>query len=704
MKKNERNVSWRLSAFYVAAFLFIVILIVRLVGIQLVDREKFEMKAHKQYKYEVKLAPERGKILDRKRELLAFNVPTISVTANPKEVENPYKAAVRLASVLNMSIDNIYKKLRSRNDFVFIARRQPAELASELDKLDIKGINYSKTLSRKYPKNRSACQLVGYTDIDGNGLSGIELAFEKVLTGVPGRAIMQKTGKSMVFTSTEYPLVLPANGQDITLTIDYRYQYIAEQQLRNTILDSKAESGIAIVMDPRTSEVLAMASEPSFDPNRPGEFSPESWRLRPITDQFEPGSTFKVAVMAALLDEGLKKPIDIVYCENGKYKIHDETIHDTSPHGWLTLREVLYLSSNIGMSKLAMDVDKNVIYRYARDFGFGVRTGIELKGEIDGVLKHPKDWSGVTPAAMSIGHEVAVTPLQLCNLYCTIANGGYLNRPTIIKEFNENGRRVMSGDNRFIRRAIKKTTSDTLKSMMFDVVDKGTGKKAAIPGMQVCGKTGTARMVLSGGRGYVKGKYFASFGGFFPKDDPKLCIFVMVKNPRGLYYGGDVAAPCFKRIAEEIISYEGLDYFQSDESIPNKLVYQTASHKVPNLIGFDRETAFSILQAKGCAYKSEGRGEVVLGQDPSPGSLLSENTVIKIKTGKSVETEKTAPRVVGLPVRNALNLLAASGMRAHVEGNGVVVRQTPAPGMALDGDTLKLECESKFEPFEILSY
>ncbi|MBN1540878.1 PASTA domain-containing protein, partial [candidate division KSB1 bacterium] len=414
------------------------------------------------------------------------------------------------------------------------------------------------------------------------------------------------------------------------------------------------------------------------------------------TDQFEPGSTFKLVLLAAVLDLDLKRPEDQVYCENGRFEIMNETLHDTAPYGRLSLADVLAKSSNIGAAKTALELDKNQFYRYARNFGFGVRTGIELPGEVDGLLKPTSQWSGYTPVAMSIGYEIAVTPLQMCTLLSAIANGGLLLKPTLMRQVRRDGQVIRNRVPReVVRYVLKKETSVVMKDLMHRAVQTGTGRKAQIPGLQVCGKTGTARMVQPNGGGYSRHNYISSFGGFFPKENPKLCIFVVINNPRSGYYGGDVAAPCFRAIAEDLIQHEGPDYFNIDRPA---IVASPASEgvPVPYLIGFNRELARELAQDAGLEIHWVGKGNIVVEQKPDPISSLSLDGRVQLWTAEA--DSRTVPNVEGLPIRNALNLLAANGIRAVVDGTGKVVKQQPSAGHDIKpGEQVLLRCESSID-------
>ena len=681
--------------YWVFTCLFLLVIVVRLFDIQILDRSNLKNSAFRQYKYEVSLPPDRGSIVDRNYKILAMNIPAVDVIVNPKLVKDPSRVAVSLAQLFGKSASFFGKKLSEDGTFVYVARQQPVTIMQKIEDLGVEGLECQTGHLRKYPKERAGCQIVGFTGIDNAGLSGVELACENILKGSPGRAVLQRTATSQTFVRAEYPVVPPDNGNDIVLTIDYRYQRIAEAELRKTILEDKADSGMVVLMNPNNGQILAMAGEPSFDPNEAGKYNAASWRLRAVTDMYEPGSSFKVVLMSALLNEKLHTPDDSVFCENGAWDVYGETIKDTHPYGWLNLRQVIVKSSNIGMAKLAKDTDNAIFYDYAHAFGFGNKPGTDLIGETKGNLKEPKNWSGMTPLAMAFGHEIAASPIQMCNLFATIANGGVLYQPQIIKEVRKDGGVIKSFSPRSIRRVIKTSTADTLTSFLREAVTDGTGKKADIPGFDLCGKTGTARVALSGGRGYVS-RYNSSFGGFFPKDDPQIAMFVMVNNPRVRYYGGDVAAPCFKRIAEQIVALDGLNKKPAEpEAVDTNLVEKSSPEDVPNFLGYSVEFAKKIAASEGFNLSSSGNGNIVVKQNMKDGDTSKEVEILTqaidlVKNGK-----KQVPNVKGLPIRNALNLLRSRGIQVNVVGQGRVIDQYPEGGEKISANVqVQLQCES----------
>ncbi len=690
-RRKEKNI--RYQAFTALMLLVIVVLMVRLVTIQVVQRQKFIALAQGQHRFIRTLQPERGKIYDRHGELLAFNVPAVTVVANVDSIVDAYKVAHQLAPIINISPNQIIAKLRKGSGWIELAKQQPPDVRQRIERFQYRYIGCRDELKRRYPKRFTASQVVGFTRADGSGGYGVELAKEAELKGKPGTAIMQKTGRARLFSHPHYPIHEPHHGSDLVLTIDSRYQWIAEQELKNTINEYNAKGGSVVIMDPNSGELLAIASEPNFDPNDYDNYNDFSWKLKAITDQFEPGSTFKPAMMAAMLDAGYVNEDELVFCENGKWDVMGETIRDTKEYGWLTARDVLVMSSNIGMAKLAKEFSKFKMYTYAHKFGFGQKSGIELPGEITGVLKKPSDWVPFSQLVFSFGHEVAVTPLQMCSMYATIANDGVFVSPRIIKNMFRENERVFAKNNPETRRVISSETSLLMRDFLADVVVRGTGVNAVLPNIELCGKTGTAHLVQVTG-GYASDRYISSFGGFFPREAPRITIYVMIHEPRSAYYGGTVAAPCFRNIAERIINLEGLDYFQ--KSATGQLV-ENAPSLLPNLVGLQRQDAQSVLRANQLNCRFIGNGQTVIEQEPAAGAKVSKEGIVYLTLASAVPTTEPVkvPVLTDLPLRNAVNLLADRQLKAKINGSGKVIRQEPQAGELVEpGHTIQLFCKA----------
>jgi len=674
--------------FLVIAALFVwTVIILRIVQIQLTERGKYVEIAKDQYMHEMTLTSYRGNIYDRHANLLAINKPAFSVGVDVKKVSDPNYAASLFAEIFGGTRNYYLRHLSNGSHFVWLKRGIEDDVSAKLENSKVGGLRIFRENKRFYPQNRLAAQLIGFTDIDLKGLSGVELAMEESLRGSPGKVIYQKDALGKTFTDVSYPVCEPESGKDIMLTIDNSYQLFAEEELRYSVNQYNAEGGIVLITDPYTGEILAMAVMPTFDPNSPGNFPPDTWRNRIITDSYEPGSTFKPFFMSAVIDEDIKKPDEVIFCENGKYKIYEREIEDITGYGWLTLHKIIEKSSNIGMAKLAQQVNRDIIYQYARDFGFGVKTGIDLNGEVAGELKNTIDWTRNTPIAMSRGYEVSATPLQLAMAYGAIANGGYLLKPKIfIQNLEEERKKTRLEKGKVIRRVISTNTSQTIKSMLKSVVESGTAQRAAIPGLHVAGKTGTARKYDSKKQAYSTEEFLASFIGFYPVDEPRIVICVMIDKPQNEYLGGVVAATTFKRILQKIVRTMEIDaesFVELKQPVPQPANMPDGNIIVPNLISKKAEIGIQILNEMDLDVVCKNNGELIQAQEPTPGTKVAPHSVVSLKLKEVKENNKEythVPKVLGLPVRDALNKLSLENLNVVIQGSGCVFRQIPGAG------------------------
>jgi cell division protein FtsI/penicillin-binding protein 2 len=674
-----------------------VALISRLVFIQLVQQETYQAMAKMQHISQAQVEAQRGLIYDRDLNLLALNESCISVGADLRMVENRKQCAQKLAPLLGESASMLLARMSGGKDFVWLRRQVDFEVAEKIKALKIKGVRIEKDARRRYPRGELASHVLGHTDIDNRGIAGIELRANSVLNGRPGRQTWQRDALGNRLPDIGAPVVAPEHGHSIVLTIGHVIQTIAAEELRNSMEMFEASGGIVIVSNPATGEILAMDCAPSFDPNRPGAFSLDSRRNRAITDLYEPGSTFKIVTFAGILQEKLRTPEDIIFCENGKMRIYEHEIKDIKSFGKLTVREVLQNSSNIGAIKLANVLGNEKLYQYARDFGFGVESRLNLDGEISGSLKHPVDWSGTTRAAMAMGYEVSVTALQMVMAYGAVANGGLLLEPQIIAGLmDEDGRSQRLVEPKVVRRVISTSVARTLTAMLENVVSKGSGKEASIEGVRIAGKTGTAHKPLTHGLGYAASDYNSSFIGFFPADRPRYVVFVLLENPRTTYWGGMVAAPTFRRITQRLLNLMPHD----EDRLPGNSETTVTFEKtiVPDLTNRPRDVAEEILDHVDLEVEWEGDGDFVLNQTPAAGSVVSGGSKLTLNlfyAAKSAPSMRM-PGVVGLSLREALRRLSVAGIETRVHGSGRVVRQTPPAGAAIrEGARCYIECQSQ---------
>jgi cell division protein FtsI/penicillin-binding protein 2 len=550
------NYRRRVKAVFLICFAFLFLCISRLFYIQLFHSSYLIGIAKKQHNLFVELEPRRGTIYDINLKPQAVNMPVDSLYAVPNEIKDKDKDAIiaQLGTILNLDPAYLRDRLYRKKSFIWIARKIDPRQSGAIKKLDIKGLDFLKESKRCYPNSYLASQIIGFAGLDNHGLEGLELYYDKYLKGEPGWALFLRDARQNKLDIWE-KMVLPKDGYDLVLTIDEVIQYIAERELDKVFKTYHAIAASIVVMDPHTGAILALANRPTFDPNDYTAITKDRVRNRAICDLFEPGSVFKIVTASTALQENRVTETDKFFCENGSYRVASHVLHDHRPHGWLTFSEVIEQSSNIGTTKVAQMLGDEVIYRYARLFGFGSKTGVNLPGEISGMLKEPRFWSKVSIGAIPIGQEVGVNVLQLVNAISVIANGGQLMKPYIVKEIKDKyGETIKLFYPEMIHKVISLETAERMKKILVAVVENGTGRMARIPGFSAAGKTGTAQKLEANGT-YSHNKFIATFIGFAPAEDPVIAIAVMVDTPHPVYFGGVVAAPVFKNVASDTLKY-----------------------------------------------------------------------------------------------------------------------------------------------------
>jgi cell division protein FtsI (penicillin-binding protein 3) len=691
----------RMLVLKIALLVLFAVIALRLVQIQVLDAGKYQEIARRQYEAKLVLPAARGNLFDRHGKLLVSNSMTVSFGADPKMLRGKADAiATRFARVFESSKREYLEKL-SQDDrhFVWLERRVRPAYSRQLRVREFQGTVEVEEPRRLYHYDCIGGQLIGFTDVDNNGLSGVELQLNGMLKGLNGQMIMQRDGLGRKRPSVDYPRVEPINGKHAVLTLDIEYQAIAEEELRKGVERTKAESGLAVILDPATGEILAMAQCPLVNPNEPSRYSQSALKNRAITDMFEPGSVFKLITAGAALEHHLMKPERKFFAENGTYLVplrngKTRKINDMHRYGTLTLQEAMEQSSNIVMAKVSDVVGAELLYTTARDFGFGTRTGVDLPGEVDGQLKKPSEWSGTTLNTMAYGYEVNVTPLQIACAYAAVANKGILMKPFVIRQvMDEQGEVLQETHPQVVRRAIDQSTAETLTRFFEGVVERGTGTAAKIPGLRVAGKTGTSRRVID--RRYDPSNHTASFVGYFPADNPKVVCLVMLDSPHeGGYTGGMASAPIFHGIAQKIYATSGRFASQPAPAIAGK-----AMIVVPDVTSLKVEAARTMLSSHGFAAVLQGNGEQVLKQVPAAGARHVQGSAITLVTGGSKEQALPAgyalvPDVRGLSIRRAVNRLSTAQLDAGINGSGIVSSQSPGAGEQVKiGSRIELRCQ-----------
>lgn len=525
----------------------------RLLYIQAFKSSYLSRIADRQHNFYMELEPLRGTIYDRNLKPLALNLPSDSLYASPRQIKNKEKAIALLKDILGLSHSYLKNRLYRDKAFVWIARKISPEQVDRIKKLKIAGLGFIRESKRCYPNNDFASHMVGFAGLDNAGLDGLELSLDGYLKGASGWAQVLRDAKQNALLYKN--MVLPKDGYEIILTIDEFIQFVAERELDKAYKKFKAKGASVIVMDPKTGEILGFANRPSYNLNHPQDSGVDSRRNRALCDMFEPGSVFKIVTASAALEEGRFSESSRFFCEEGSYRVANHILHDHHPHGWLTFSQVISESSNIGTAKIAQGLGADIIYKYGYLFGFGKPSGVDMAGEISGVLKEPRLWSKTSIGAIPIGQEVGVTALQLACAISAIANGGVLMKPFAVKAIRQReGEIIREFSPQEIRRVVSKATARRLKDILVMATEEGTGKMARVSDFKVAGKTGTAQKIEENGT-YSHRKYIASFIGFAPSDEPLIAIVVTVDEPRPYYFGGVVSAPVFKQISQDVVKY-----------------------------------------------------------------------------------------------------------------------------------------------------
>ncbi|MCG8687637.1 MAG: penicillin-binding protein 2 [Desulfobacterales bacterium] len=525
------------------------------VDVQIFNGKHLTQKAEQAYSMQMSIKGDRGQILDRHLNKLGTNTDAPNVTADPTQINQPKVVARKLAKILDENTRRLTDKLSSKRRFVILARRITPSQAEAVKALNYKGIYLKNDSKRFYPNRNLAAQVIGFTGKEDRGLEGLEFKYNAVLEGTRIKTKVRRDGSGRVLDIDRNKRD-ELRGNAIVLTIDKKIQFLSEQALEQAVKANRGKSGMALVMRPSTGELLAIAHYPAFNPNNYSDFSRDRYRNRAVTDAFEPGSIMKVFTVAAAIERGMS-PKSIFFCENGNYRIGGFTVHDTHPHEWLSLAQIIKFSSNIGAAKISETIGDKALHHYLTAFGFGKKTSLGSPAESSGLLLPYRRWSKIDSGAISFGQGVSVTAVQLISAISAVANEGKLMKPMLIKKIISNsGKELEVFKPTIIRQVVSAQTANLVKRMMNQVVqEEGTGTEAAISGYRVCGKTSTAQKADKNGKGYAKNKYIAAFGGFAPLQDPQLATLVVVNEPKKNHYGGTVAAPAFKKIMSKSFNY-----------------------------------------------------------------------------------------------------------------------------------------------------
>jgi cell division protein FtsI (penicillin-binding protein 3) len=660
----------------VAAFIgfWMLAISARLVYLQVSQHDGLADRARQQQQNAIETAPQRGDLLDRQGRQLARSVQTTSLFVDPDLLKEPADiecAAASLASALGLKKADLVSELQKARDehrrFVWIARRLDSDQANQILALNLPGLQALSEPKRYYPNGSLASHVLGFVGLDGEGLGGLEQAYNTKISGEPGRLFLEKDANGKPYESFE---IASKAGQTAVLTIDQSVQYVVEQALKAAVERSHAKSGAVIVLDPRNGEILALANAPTFDPNNVSASPAQArsnWALQNI---YEPGSTFKVVAFSAAIENKLAKPDDLIDCQMGSITVAGRLVHDHKRFGTLTIAEALAKSSNVAAIKLGMRVGDNKMYDFITRFGFGSKTGVELPGETSGLVRNVTRWQPSSIGSIAIGQEVGVTPVQMAAAFGALANDGVRFAPHLIREVRDASGAVVYRPQPEQHRVVSPETAVALRGMLEGVTLNGTAKKAQLDGYSAAGKTGTAQKIDPKTRAYSKTKYIGSFVGFAPVSNPQVVVIVVMDEPAGAYHGGDVAAPVFREIAEQILPALGV--------LPD---IETKS--VPQLIANLNEDPEKAARAQDEQRQSEQARRATLPTVDSNGGGDGE-VVYAVASNRAM----LMPDLRGRSVRDVARTCSQLGLQVEAHGEGKVLKQNPAPGSEVESGQL----------------
>ncbi len=633
----------------------------RLAYLQLFRYSEYYSRAQHQQRLIVEVGARRAEIFDRNLNALAMSVPMDSCFAVPSEIADPDMVARLIGKVLDVSPDEIATRLAGSHSFVWIARKLPPEKAERIAAMNLRGIYFQREGGRFYPKRELAAHVLGYVDIDEKGLGGVEYSLDDNIRSKPGKMLILTDAHRRWYDSTDKA---PDLGTSVVLTLDEKIQYIAEKELAQAIHDTQAKSGTVIVENPNTGELLAVANWPTFNPNAAKDTNPESRMDRAASALYEPGSVFKIVTLSAAIDQGITNADELIDCQMGSIYIAGHRIRDHKAFGLLTVSQVLSNSSDVGAIKVGLRLGGPKFYDYIRSFGFGQPTGIDLPGESRGMLRRLENWTPVSVGSVSMGQEIGVTPLQMITAMSAMANGGLIVRPHVVRSLRR-GTKMAEPPQPQPRRVIRATTAATMRRMLEGVVLNGTGKRARLDGYTSAGKTGTAQKFDITTGHYSPHQLIASYVGFAPINAPAVTILVQLDSPVGMHEGGQVAAPTFKRVAQQVLAYLDVPH---DLAVPNSVLLANRQRND------DRDLAdvtdFNPIQVDTAAVVMDDVPGVV---EQARGSTAP---TVELAEGEGIPV----PQLQGRTVREVTEQCMKLGLSPVLVGTGIAVEQSPEPG------------------------
>lgn len=687
---RTRQENIRLRVIFALVIFFFLVAVARLAHLQLYLGDKYAAIVQKQSSTSITIPAERGMIYDRYGSLVAKNVIVSSLYAYPNDLAEVDSVATYLAKIGGLTRAEAIEKFKLEpRKFRWIKRRLADEEAKQIAADNPPGLHLREDSHRAYPFGLVGKQILGFTDIDNLGQSGFELAYDSMLTGKEGYADIRRDGLRKTYRVEEAALVKPTPGKSVVLTVDWRLQDIVESELQRAVDTFNAKQGMAVFIDTRNGDILAMAH---YDPMEKDPEKPT--KLRAISDQYEPGSVFKIFTAAGVLDRRDVNYSSLIDCENGAWKVGKRVLHDDKRHGLMNFREIIEVSSNIGIAKYAITVDPEEMFDVYKKFGFGKRLKCGLPGEASGQLFTPPKWNDFTVSQLAMGHAVAVTPLQLASAIGVVANDGELLRPRLILGYVDDQGYVVEEQKREVLHRVVDKGLDSLRAFMRGVVEKGTAKAVNSKMVEIAGKTGTAQLPdLETGR-YFQNKYAATFGGFFPYENPTVAGAVILIDPQPMHYGGLTSGPTFRRIVERYAVLNPDLITLPERTLAARSGRVRVTVDLPNFVGRDLEAATQLADVRGIKLRTTADEGTVVWQFPPPDRKVDEGDEVVALVTNPADSVMRMPDLTGLPVKKVSALLTHVGAKFHIRGTGRVVSTSIAAGEPFDPAVpLQVECQ-----------
>ena len=687
---NDNKRKKRIKVLFFIITFILLLLIARLIWIQIINNDEYYDKALQQRIMELKVNPDRGKIFDINGKELAVSVTSKTVVGLPKQITNPTQTAGKLADILSIEYETIYNRITKDAYAVYLERQIPDKQVEEINNLKLDGITFIDESKRIYPRDKLVSQVLGFTGIDNNGLEGMELSFDRYLTGSRGLILTERDASGQVIPESVIDYIPEKDGNNIYLTINEAIQYSAERELVTAANKFNAEGGTIIVMQPETGNIISMANYPTYDPNNFSDYNKKYWRNRAITDNYEPGSTFKIITTASAIEEGVVNQNDIFY-DAGKIKVEREYIEcwDDDGHGIETFSEVVQNSCNPGFVQVGLRMGKESFFNYINAFGFGQKTNIELPGEATGLIPQYKNVGDIELATISFGRGISVTPIQLISAISAVANDGILMKPKLVDKItDQNGKILKESKPIEVRKVVSNKTANKTLSLLENVVRSGTGTNAFIEGYRVGGKTGTAQH-------YNSNLYDSSFVGLFPVNNPQFVVLVVLYGiDNQTYYASQTAAPLFKKIASDLIRYYKVPSQNENNNPIEKDMVKIGDYKNDNIYKVQND-----IKELGLEYKIIGKEDNIIAQVPKAGSTIYKNSTVFLFTEENESINNNykimVPDFRGMKLEDVKKLSEMMGLNLKTQGQtGQVIGQSINPGLRIninDQIVIKLE-------------